>query len=110
MSKIIESFLKNANSEALNKELEWNNFELPSYEALVSFCDDYFSDDDKKELEGYITNKAYDIFYFIVKNYIHEVLKIDKAYWITKEMFVEGSFENSYYKAYIKGRKRPWEK
>lgn len=110
MSKIIENFLKSASSEALNKELEWNKLELPSYDALVSFCADYFGDDDKKELEEYITNGTYDMYYFIVKNYIHEALKIDRAYWITKEMFIEGTVEHSYYKNFIEGQKRPWEK
>lgn len=103
-------FLKNANSESLNKELEWNKIESPSYEELVSFYENNFNNDEKKELEGYVADKSHDIYYFIVKSYICDVMKLDMSWWITAEMFVEGTVEYSYYKNFIEGQKQPWEK
>lgn len=103
-------FLKNANSEPLKKELEWNKIECPSYEKLVSFYEGNFNDEEKKELEGYVKDKTYDIYYFIVKSYICDVMKLDMSWWITSEMFVEGTVEHSYYKNFIEGQKQPWEK
>lgn len=110
MAKITKSFLENTVCEDLNKEFELNKFELPKAEDVYNFYLKVFEDWEKEQLEEYAETEPELVYSTIIMRYVFEGLKINWVDWITLDMLVEGTLENTIYKAYYEGRKRPWEK